>query len=554
VGRPDRRVAYYVRQVMGFERAQRDERAAEGGSGSGVAAGKRAATDRLPTVQRKAASAAVPELMPQAVQRKAGAADDPFGLHLEPHAHDHDHPDPAATGEIGQRVPGNAGDLLVDPAGGKAANFEAASEGVMVLLSRLDSEMTPDEKKAFRDELFAGAGGVGAFIKLPFEEMMTRVQAALVKVKPDLKMGDPSQFLIGPRTATDDDKNLKKLVKNATRVINQVIGGSHDKDLKQVFGKSHVEQARERYEHGRNWMRRLDREDKILTDRSGFTDQAFIGGLTRFRTRIVLNPSVLDNPDDNESIITMIHEAMHAGTSGLTDKGYIDMDNFDKAEADVKLTNAAHFEVVPRRILKMEFAYAGVTFVPAGGKNGGKSEPPLTANEQALKDASEAVRKAWTAGIRIHTRLHNVWKTPSLWTSDPEMPASMPFWSKVEHMTIHKKSDIDPASASEAKHPVSQLDLAISEGTIHRLGLAMHEMPKSQTELGELEKKADPAALASAQAAVASHRDLIISLVIADPKIQPTVGDGARNLRVVTTMSDGSDSVTAARNPDDFAD
>ena len=50
---------------------------------------------------------------------------------------------------------------------------------------------------------------------------------------------------------------------------------------------------------------------------------------------------------------------------------------------------------------------------------------------------------------------------------------SLPYWSKVQKLTIHMKTTIDPTSPDEAKHPVSQIDIALSEGLTRRLSFGM---------------------------------------------------------------------------------
>ena len=99
-------------------------------------------------------------------------------------------------------------------------------------------------------------------------------------------------------------------------------------------------------------MNRLHRRGRIVTDRSGYSDEVSTdGGLTGFEEQISIHADVWDNPTADESVVTMIHEAMHAGNETVDDKGYIGSPSFTELSAATKLTNAAHFEVVPRRIL-----------------------------------------------------------------------------------------------------------------------------------------------------------------------------------------------------------
>jgi hypothetical protein len=227
---------------------------------------------------------------------------------------------------------------------------------------------------------------------LPADKILERANNAMLKVRPELTLGDPKQIDTGARSGTDDAKNLKKLGKNAAKIFDQIITG-HSKDLEQVFGKASIAAARAKYFQGKKWMNKLLGLDKVVTDRSGYSDEVSLGGLTGFRDQIALGPDMIDKPDDPESIITMIHEAMHAGNSDVDDKGYIDQPSFEQLPEDVKLTNAAHFEVVPRRILKASFAFDGQTFVPAGTTVGGVTAPAMSDAEKSIRGASEVF--AW---------------------------------------------------------------------------------------------------------------------------------------------------------------
>ncbi len=88
--------------------------------------------------------------------------------------------------------------------------------------------------------------------------------------------------------------------------------------------------------------------------------------------------------------MTIIHEAMHAGNSDLTEHGYIEIehDTFVGLETALKPTNAAQFEVVPRRILGAAFQFAGETFTPAGSS---AAAPPLTPAPAGLLIGRRAV-------------------------------------------------------------------------------------------------------------------------------------------------------------------
>jgi hypothetical protein len=257
-----------------------------------------------------------------------------------------------ATAVQMRRLPPNVAALLTDPADptATAPNFDANAEGMVLLLQRAAAELTPDELARVQAGMRGGLGWL-EFLGLPASEVLTRASNALLAVRPDLTLGDPNLIDTGPRSGTADEANLTRLVANTKVVFDAIIAGSHDTSVGQVFGAGNIATAKAKYRRGRLWMQRLERRDKIVTDRSGYSEEVALGGLTGFHDQIALSPDVIDNPDDAESIITLIHESLHAGNADVEDNGYIHQPSFTELTEDEKLTNAAHFEVVPRRIL-----------------------------------------------------------------------------------------------------------------------------------------------------------------------------------------------------------
>jgi Domain of unknown function (DUF4157) len=460
-----------------------------------------------------------------------------------------------------RRVPTNSRTLLTDPGDpAKAgANNAAHSTGVRRLIQRAQAEMSAAEKKKVRVEM-RGSLSMKAFSRLPVHERLARQAEAIGKVRPDLLLGDPKLIDTGPRAATADTANLQKLVDNARKVFTAVIGGAHNKDLEDVFGAANVATAKVKYSMGQLWMVTLHSTGHIVTDRSGYSEEVFLGGLTGFQQQIALSPGTIDQPDDMESIITMIHEAMHAGNGDVDDKGYIDQPSFTELPDADKLTNAAHFEVVPRRTLGASHSFPGITFIPAGATVGGVTAPSLTPAQEAIRAASETLREAWTIALNLHSLYTDLFKDQTLWAVNrgggETFKTSLPYWSKVEMMTIHQKTAIDPTSADAAKLPISQIDMALSEGVTRKLGLAMFEVPEDEAKAKKFEKDHSTASQrTAAHATVDKHRDFLIKLVLAQPSVAPITGAVSRDQRVVKELA-GLDwgTVTNARNPNDFSD
>ncbi len=441
-----------------------------------------------------------------------------------------------------RRLPANLASLLQDPADPtrQAPNFDASAAGTLRLLERAAEDLSPADLHTIRTSLLSG--GLGALLTMPPSELLVRLADEVRAVRPDLVLGDPALIDAAPSRGSADEANLHRLVVNARRIFDAIIGGGHDADLGQVFGSGHVTAAKRKYRQGRRWMERLERRRHVVTDRSGYSGEVSLGGLTGFHSQIALEPSAIDNPDAHESIIVLIHEAMHAGNADVDDFGYIDReDEFVALAEAVKLNNAAHYEVVPRRILGAAFDYAGRTFVPAGTTVGGVTAPPLSDSEQTIRQTSETFREAWTIGLNLHTTFLDAYREPRAWTRNRgggrSWARALPFWSKVEKLTIHEKTDIDPNSADVARHPVSQIDMALSEGLVRRLATAMGTVPTDEAGMIALEDAhLDAAARTAARASVAARKASLIRLVLQQPGVGPITGPVDRDVRVVETF------------------
>jgi hypothetical protein len=482
---------------------------------------------------------------------------------------------PGGAGQAGgavqmRRVLDDPDDLLFDRSDpSKAgANSKAHSDGLNTLIARAKKELTADERKAFEAEMLGGMDPKD-FFALPRREILARMSKAIAKVKPELAYGDPKLIDSGARRGTDDQANINKLVKHASEIFDPIIAGKHDKDLGEVFGKRKVAVAKQKYKRGKTWMKKLARRDKVVADRSGYYEEASIGGLTGTHEKLALSPGVIDNPDAPESIITMIHEALHAGNGDVDDQSYVGEANFTEESAALKLKNAAHFEVVPRRILLREAqkldasatddaAFEGQTFVPAGATVGGVRKPQLTDAEKALKAASFKLRESWDRAINLHNFYVESHKAPRKWTRDLggyKHRDFLPYWSKVQKLTIHEKSDIEPASADPAKHPVSQIDCALSEGVIRKFSAAYNALPTKESELAPFEAAhSTEAERAEAHKSVDTHRDFLIKTCLGLPDVKPITGGVERDFRLVERMNIPWADVFRRRNPSDFSD
>ena len=477
-----------------------------------------------------------------------------------------------------RRIPPNVRALLTAlHGGGKGANFFANEEGALRLIDRAMEELTPAERAKVQAARLSGLTEA-QFNALPRLERRSRWSEAIIGQFPDLALGDPKLIDTGARPATADAANITKLVGNADKVFNSIASGARDTWITQVFGAGSVASAKAKYAKGRAAMNALHSTDSIVTDRSGYSEEISLLGLTdppgSAGQKIRVAKSVIDSPDANESVTTLLHESMHAGNADVHDQ-YVGFDTETEAN---KLTFSSCFEVVAWRILdptnQMAFAMVPLThpptfrtFIPAGTTVSGVTAPPLTKAEEGAKAASELFREAWTIGLNLHPLYVQLFSKPTDWTvpqaGGKRFNNSLPYWSKVEKLTIHEKTAIDPASPDEAKHPVSQIDIALSEGLIRRLAFGMDvlEPLQTQTDILAFENHNSSSAERSAAFPGGAHanadveRDFLLKLTARHATVAPMTGTVARDLRVVRelgTLNWGT--VLDARNPSTFPD
>jgi len=477
-----------------------------------------------------------------------------------------------------RRIPPNVRALLTSSTGGKGANYDANMEGTVRLIQQALDELTPAERKRVDTTALAGLTQK-AFDALSLLERRSRYSEALIKEFPALELGDPKLIDSGARPLTTDTANVNKVVGEADKLFTDIASGARDTWLTDVFGAANIATAKTKYDAARTRMNTLHVLDRIVTDRSGYNEEASVGGLTdppgKVDQKIRVEKDVIDSPLKKSSAATLLHEAMHAGNSSVDDR-YVGFDTATEAE---KLTYASCYEVVAWRILDktnpMAFfdAVAGTfkVFVPAGTSIGALSAAPLTTIEKGAKAASEMYREAWTIGLNLHPFYVQVFKKPTDWTlvgGNPDFPTkrydnSLPYWSKVQRLTIHKKTSIDPTSADPAKHPVSQIDVALSEAVQRKLAAGMFMLDPLQKDADILAYETAnatpaelvPAALTPVHADVTKTRDFLLKLTTRHPDVNPITGNLARDLRVVKELATVSfGTILDDRNPTTFAD
>lgn len=476
----------------------------------------------------------------------------------------------AAAGAVQRRrLPGEAelGGLL--PGGGP--DEAAHMAGLTRLLERSVGELNAAQRQQVLERLLHDAPGAGFWEKIAFlgglnqREQLLRIAGALRATFPQTTLGDPALIDTGPRPATADAANIRTLVNNANALFDQVLAPARRPDLEQVFGRAHVSTARARYTAAKRRMNTLHRQNKVVTDRSGYNAEVSLGGLTG-PNQISLAPEVIDQPNDHENIVIMLHESMHAGNGTVDDFGYIGTPSFTQLEAAVKLNNAAHYEVVPRRIFGLTGDYAGITFVPAGTSSNGVTAPTLTPREQAIRTCQETFRQAWTVGLNLHSIFQRAYTNPTQWNTldlrreygagaAHHFSDALPFWSKVMKMTVHERTAINPTGATAATAPITQIDMALSEGVVRKLARCMSDAPTDDASATTLLGQATAAETAAATTP-AAEAELLTRLTLR-VRVGNITGPADRDMRMIqrfNSLGDRLSDFVAARNPADFAD
>ena len=454
--------------------------------------------------------------------------------------------------------------LFHDVGGVRADAPDAAAHraGIERLTGLAEQDMTAAQRA--RVTALAHQGTTAAsWAALSVSERDLREAEAVIQVRPDLITQDPAHIVTGPRLGTRDAANLASVVAWANRLFDRIASGAVDAHIGQVFGAANVAAAKAKYANARTRMNELNAMApvKIVTDRSGYNDEAGVGGATT-HDQILVMASVFDDPDSRDSVVTLIHEALHAGNADVGDEGgYIyRRDEFVTKQEGTKLTNAAHFEVVPRRMLGMgaaRFAYPGQTFHPAAlppppGPGPAPpppvgAAPPRTPRQEAIENASNAFRIAWALTDDLH---RDVWtrllQTPGDWnTADlharfgagaaAHFADTAPFLSKVLGMTIHQRASIDPTSPDPARQPVTDVDVAISEAVVRKFSQLKDAVPATEADAVALENARATAPERAAATTVAAETELLIKLVLRANG--PVTMNAERDVHVVQTLT-----------------
>lgn len=309
---------------------------------------------------------------------------------------------------------------------------------------------------------------------------LTTLSKAITDEHVAARLGKPEDYMVKPANATEKN-NIQSLVNSVDTLFSNV----NDTHLEEIFGVANVATARAKLANGRQWMNYLHATNQIVTDRSGYSVQVRLGGMSAAHIHILLPSTSIDNPDNPFSKAITFHEAMHSGNVDVRDNGgYIGSPGFREREHGLKLLNAAHYELLAHRLMGQHTELDGPFLPPGATTADGGTVAPLTQTQQALHIVSEKFRKAWTMSLWLRDRFLFVYKNPASWgqpqASGVLTSRSLRYWSKVEQLTVHERPGIDAASPDKAKSPVTQIDLALAESLSRHLAMGSTFVPPTE--------------------------------------------------------------------------
>jgi hypothetical protein len=259
------------------------------------------------------------------------------------------------------------------------------------------------------------------------------------------------------KVTAGDKPKLKTVIEDAGTLIDDCV--TDDANLKSVFG-SKQDVAKGVYKKARKALNKAiaHMDASITTDYNLDDPETGLGGWASFDDQKVhFEASVVKVTDEKDAKITIIHESSHLADASVDDKGYYGTPGFESASEDRKVTNAAHYEEIPRRKLgKSKFTNSDGTFKdfkPGTAATGA----PSTFEDRVRDKAGDYLRKAWDKAVDVAGFIREVRKSElAHGTLLSTKRAQVLEVSKLMHLTVHEQ----PAATAS----VNQVDVVLAEG------------------------------------------------------------------------------------------
>ncbi len=272
------------------------------------------------------------------------------------------------------------------------------------------------------------------------------------------------------KVAGPDKPNLILTMNDAIQLIQQ--SAADDANLKLVFGtKESV--AKTVYNKAVTALNTAitNIDTRITTDYNLDDPEVGLGGWASYATQhIHLEPATAKVTNPNEAKITILHEACHLADTSVDDKGYYGSSGFEAMSEDDKVTNAAHFEEIPKRILGTSTYGNTYKFTPGQSAAG----TPLTFKDKVRRQSDEYLRKAWDKAVDVHMFLRSIRKEilAGNKTTFNAKKAPIKEISELMHLTIHQQT---PELTT-----INTLDIVLAEGVARGM-MILQELAETQT-------------------------------------------------------------------------
>lgn len=189
----------------------------------------------------------------------------------------------------------------------------------------------------------------------------------------------------------------------------------------------------------------------VTTDYNGDDEQVGVGGYANYASQTIHFLQTMCGTDEKSPIVA-IHECAHLANGSIVDKGYVGSPGFCTMSEGDRVTNAAHYEVVPDWITGLPCPYPAGNFSEEAGGEKAKIV-------KGRKEATDYFRYAHLVAFNKTIRLRN------MYISKEEVDSNIQSYSQKMGLTIHLRD----------KKDVDVLDVALGEDITHTL-LRMYKM------------------------------------------------------------------------------
>jgi hypothetical protein len=287
------------------------------------------------------------------------------------------------------------------------------------------------------------------------------------------------------KVTSADKPKLKTVMADTIELIGKC--AKDEVNLKSVFGSKHAV-AKDVYTMAKvaltTAMNNID--SAVNTDYNLDDPETGLGGwATYYNQHIHLQASVAKVTNENQAKITIVHESCHLANAAVDDKGYYGLTGFERAQEALKVTNAAHYEEIPRRLLADKDPTLSKYKDPKTGNfldfTPSSSAAPLTFEQRVKGKSDEYLRKAWDKAVEVQGFLRDIRKE-ELAGSTAGFKAKKTRileLSRLMHLTVHEQ----PAATAS----INQVDVVLAEGVTRAAGKAYG--------IGQRTKVPDPLAL-----------------------------------------------------------